>query len=106
MLMIESLASHGMIDKLNDEFKRTLTDRANDGIAPTFNYHKLKFLVDKLMHVNNDIGERFAMVQAVWEERQDAIISAFPALSTAKELVVAFSARLSFYRFLQAEPVK
>ncbi|KAM6496573.1 hypothetical protein JOM56_007046 [Amanita muscaria] len=105
-VMIESLASHGMIDKPNDAFERTLTGGTNDSVAPTFMQRKLMFLVDT-MHVNNDIRKRSAMVRAVWEESlsrglvdfgaevmldcaetlvylvwQRAITSAVPALST------------------------
>ncbi|KAM6496575.1 hypothetical protein JOM56_007048 [Amanita muscaria] len=85
-VMIESLASSGMIAKLDDAFERTLTNGANDSLAQTFTQrvtmfaanmkrmqdlatsdveHKLTFLVDEMMHVNNDIRKRFAMVRAV-----------------------------------------
>ncbi|KAM6496578.1 hypothetical protein JOM56_007051 [Amanita muscaria] len=84
-VMIESLASHDMIAKLDDAFQRTLTNGANDSLAQTFTQRVTVYhvrcqhetstgprhfrcgteVVDEMMHVNNDIRKRFAMVRAV-----------------------------------------
>ncbi|KAM6497690.1 hypothetical protein JOM56_005638 [Amanita muscaria] len=88
-IMIESLASHGMVDNLNNIFEQMLTVGAKDGISPTVMQKvitfvanmkrmqglassdaelKLKFLLDKVMVINDDVGKRSVMVQAIWEE--------------------------------------
>ncbi|KAM6492807.1 hypothetical protein JOM56_010941 [Amanita muscaria] len=88
-IMIKSLASHGMVDNLNNIFEQMLTVGAKDGISPTVMQKvitfvanmkrmqglassdselKLKFLLDKVMVINDDVGKRSVMVQAIWEE--------------------------------------
>ncbi|KIL60552.1 hypothetical protein M378DRAFT_168036 [Amanita muscaria Koide BX008] len=139
-VMIESLASHGMVDSLNNAFEQMLTIGAKDGISPTVTQKvitfaanmkrmqslassdaelKLKFLLDKVMVINDDVGKRSVMVQAIWEEslshglvdlgakaildyaetlvnlvRQGATTSVVPALRIANEHLVTFLARL------------
>ncbi|KIL56358.1 hypothetical protein M378DRAFT_172804 [Amanita muscaria Koide BX008] len=50
---------------------------------------KLKFLVEKVLHIIDDVGKRSAIGSG-----GDTIIFIVPALSTAKKHLVAFSARL------------
>ncbi|KIL55544.1 hypothetical protein M378DRAFT_173556 [Amanita muscaria Koide BX008] len=61
---------------------------------------KLKFLVEKVLHIIDDVGKRSAIVYPaasltlVNVVRRDTITFIVPALSTAKKHLVAFSTRL------------